>query len=197
MNPKKPADRKKLLIYAGVAGAMLALVVLMKRKTAGTAEEAAGSSLPTYTSGPSSIPGVGGENTGELATFENSLSAQLPQAIESGVRAGLAANQTNTTPNNSLAEMIAALGGFATSIRSTPGGEQVGGLQASPSQPAPAPTPAPVVAPPPRPAPAPPPPKAAPPPAYKTITCGNGCPGHKYPDGHSECMTKKAGKCSW
>lgn len=32
---------------------------------------------------------------------------------------------------------------------------------------------------------------------YKDITCGNGCQGHKYQDGHSECQTKTGGKCHW
>jgi hypothetical protein len=40
-------------------------------------------------------------------------------------------------------------------------------------------------------------PTAGPHTCYKDITCGNGCQGHKYQDGHADCQTKSGGKCHW
>lgn len=214
--PSKKGRQQKLLIYAGVAGAILGVLMLAKRKKGGTAEEQAGSSLPTYTSGPSSIPGAEGGNSGELATFENTLSAQLPQAIREGVQAGMAGNPANASTPNNLTEVLSVVTGLITALRPGGLGEQVGSASPSPSQAAPTPAPAESAscsygsacynafmeangraneaAQHAAPAPAP---KPAPKPTYHMITCGNGCPGHKYPDGHSACMSKRNGKCVW
>lgn len=219
MNPD--ARRKKLLIYAGVAGAVLALVVLLKRKQAPPAEAAPGEAAgPTYASAPGGIPAAGEGQSSELRAFEQSLAAQLPEAIANGVRTGLQSNTpANTQP--SLPEVIGALGGFIGAVNGNRTGEQTGGgTSNSPSQGTPPITPAPspvaTVAPPSAPAPAPsapaPPPKApaSKPPGcpsgytqgphgcYRNGRCGNGCEGHFYTNGQVECQHKDAhGHCVW
>lgn len=215
MPPAPPNKRNhKLLIYAGVAGAVLALIVLLKRKGEPAATEAASTEGATYASAPSSIPATG--ETGNLSAFEASLGAQLPAAIESGVKAGLESNlpASNGAAGN-LSETIAALGGFVTAIRGNATGEQTGaGAQLSPSSGTTPATPAtsPVVVevkaaggastPPAKGSPAP---STKCPSGYtssaggcvKDIKCGNGCAGHQYSTGRTECQTKKDGKCSW
>lgn len=197
---KPPANKRnhKILIYAGVAGAVLALVVMLKRKGA-SSEAPAEAASPTYASSPSGIPATG--ETGNLAAFENSLTEQIPLAIASGVQAGLANNQPATSPS-SLPETIAALGTFLGSIQQSRTGEQTGaGAQGSPSQ---GTTPTVVNVAPAAPAASAPvasaPAKTSAPakgPTFTTKKCGNGCDGHFYSDGHVECQTKTAGKCHW
>jgi hypothetical protein len=208
----KQNRNRKLMVYAGVAGAIVALVVILKKRSATSTEpgtsEAAG---PTYASAPGSIPAAGETTQSELARYEQALSAQLPTAIEEGVKAGLQGNQTAAPPpqSNSLAEVVAALGGFATAIRGNNTGEQT---QQSPSLNTPAAQPAVAPAAPPPAQPVyvyTPPPPAAPPavvathpqapsPGYATIRCGNGCEGHRYSDGRVACQIKNSrGQCYW
>lgn len=202
MKPK--GKNQKLLIYAGIAGAIIGLIVLTKKKGESTAEEPAA----TYATSPSSIPAGSGETAGavqqELGSFEQSLASQLPAAIASGVQAGLTNNSAGSGSNgNTFAETLSGLAAFeqATiapflSILGNQTGQQTGASTPSPSSGAPAAvaSPAPAATAPPTVVSSKPQPAA---PAYKDITCGNGCAGHKYADGHSECQTKQNGKCSW
>jgi hypothetical protein len=202
MKPAGPGH-KKLLIYAGAAGAVIALLVLLKRKQSAPAEE--GVAGAQYASAPSGIPAVG-ETTGnqssvlknELTEFENGLRTQL-----------LEQRQAQPTSGGLNLQEVAGLLGV---LRGTgAAGEQNGsGGNGSPSNPTPAPVeaphpvqppappPAPPAPPPPAPpAPPPPPPRPPAPPPWKDITCGNGCPGHRYPDGRVACMVKRSGRCVW
>lgn len=208
MKPKGGRNRK-ILVYAGVAGAVLALIVLLKKRQSAGAESAEPGG-PTYASAPSGIPASG--ETGNLSAFEASLTEHLPFAIAEGVQAGLQSNTPSQT--QSLPDTLSALGAFLGSIQSSRTGEQTGaGSQLSPSSgttptivsPAPAaPTaPTPVSSAPPKSAPAGPPPCPGGFPnrssrgCYHDGKCGNGCGGHFYSSGAVECQQKTAGKCHW
>jgi hypothetical protein len=210
---------RKLLIYAGVAGAVLALVVIIKRKASGTTAPAEEAATPTYASAPGSIPAVG--ESGSLQAFEQQLAAQLPAAIESGVKAGLTNNQAVPAASPTLAEIIGSLGTFIGAVNSNRTGEQTGaGAQGSPSQgttptqPAPAPAaPAPSSPPPSSPAPTVPP--KAPPPSgsgcppdfpnrgphgcwrWSRTKTPDGCSCHGYQNGMLECEHKVNGRCTF
>jgi hypothetical protein len=197
MKPTHP-NHRKMLIYAGAAGAVLALLVLLKKRQSGQAEESPAGQ--TYASAPSGIPAVGETTANQSSALKNELTT-----FEEQLRTQLLEQQHPQTQGLNIGEVAQLIG----VLRSTGTGEQVGaGGQGSPSNSMPQPqeAPHPVATPPPPappaapapPAPAPPPAQPAPPPpAYHTITCGNGCPGHRYPDGRVACMVKRGGKCVW
>jgi hypothetical protein len=92
--PKDPKTRRKLLIYGGLAGALLLIVLLSRR---GSDQTGTQPQDPTAVANPApSDGGAGGalgggvpDNGAQLADFENALLSQLPEAISSSILAGL------------------------------------------------------------------------------------------------------------
>lgn len=215
----KPDKQKQILIYAGVAGAVLALIVLLKRK--GSSSSPSEPTGTTYASSPGTIPAVGetGETTalrGELSQFENQLLTQLPGAIKEGVQAGATSNTAGGA--GTFAESLSNVGTLLGLFQQNRTGEQAGpGAQQSPSQgTTPVQAAPPVITvnlPPQQQAPTssstPPPaksvtagcpsnfPNSGPHGCYHSGKCGNGCEGHFYKDGTTECQTKTKSGCQW
>lgn len=91
--PADKSKRRKLLVYAGIAGALLLVVLISRRDPAEPAIPPEEPITPVGSPAPTD-PGVGSggnvDNGAQLASFENALLDQLPAAVESGVAAGLA-----------------------------------------------------------------------------------------------------------
>jgi hypothetical protein len=166
--PPKPKNSKnrKLLLYAGAAGALLALIMIMRKSSAATAAQTNTAGVaPVSTASDGLAAGSSGlDNSSQLASFEQDLLNQLPQVIANSISAGTAnglpAQAASATTTNDALSTYAQIQGqtldLLTSLRSTGlGGEQTGAAQASagPAGVAPAPQPAPaaVAAPPPAP----------------------------------------------
>jgi hypothetical protein len=93
--PVKGKRNRQLMVYAGAAGALLLLFLLARRgQAAATAQPAdqAPQLTPVSSAAPAGDLGTGGavDNGAQLAGFESALLDQLPQAVSSGVAAGLA-----------------------------------------------------------------------------------------------------------
>lgn len=95
----KGRDRRKLLIYGGVAIALLVVIVIRRRSAAAADPADAPLTAVPSPAADGGFGGVsGGDNGAQLAAFENGLFDQLPQAIQSGIEAGFANFQPAPAP---------------------------------------------------------------------------------------------------
>jgi hypothetical protein len=91
--PKGRGDRRKLLVYGGVAVALLVVILLRRQAASSTQAPSDSTDALTPVSNPAAGdmgPYTGVDNGSQLAGFENALMDQLPQVIESGIQAGFA-----------------------------------------------------------------------------------------------------------
>jgi hypothetical protein len=204
--PKAPQGKKlpKWAIPVG-AVAVVGIVLFLKKKqapTEGNATEPGTSGLSNQSFIPvtgENVAGVGASGGGTVESGSNNT--ELLREIIKGDKES--AVEQSKEQHLFFEQLIASLG-TGGGAPSTPA--PAGGVAAPPPESQPAAPPA--VAPP-APAPAPPPP--APKPAgcpgsfplrgphgcYHDITCGNGCQGHRYQNGMTECQVKTGGKCHW
>jgi hypothetical protein len=209
-SPQAQNRNRKIVLYAGIAGAVVALVIILKKKESKTEEEG---TLPTYASAPSAIPATGETGEGvqlrnELSSFESTLQNQLPSAISSAVEAGIRANTPTTAPQSNLGEALTGIASILGAVMQNRTGEQVGGGSSgsTPSQGTTnitintSPTGTNVKTP----AAGPSKPKcpggyptSGPHGCYRDGKCPNGCQGHFYQNGTTECQRKVGKTCTW
>lgn len=223
--PDKPSPKgvpKKYLVPIGVAAAIVAVLMLRKKKTAaaGNATEPGTEGLSNQSFIPvtgSNVGGVGAGNYGQTGENQNFLmeilkgNQQTQQESSKEFQEYIASQnlgnrESQEAERNFLRELLANLGTGGGAPTSGGGG----GVVVTPPQgggtPPPAPTPPP---------PAPPPAPPAPPPSnpchnpafpnhgphgcwrWSRTKTGAGCSCHGYENGFLECEHTVNGRCTW
>lgn len=204
--PKAPQGKKlpKWVIPAG-AVTVVAIVLYLRKKsssTEGNATEPGTSGLSNQSFIPvtgENVAGMGSGGGSGGGTVEGSSNNE--EALRELIKGNQEANKESQQESRAFFEKALERLGTGGGAPSSPAAQ--GGVTAPPPESQPAQqqrTPSPTPAPKPVPKPAGCPsshPNSGPHGCFQNMTCGNGCAGHRYVNGTTECQTKTGGKCHW